>query len=303
MRSLPIILLAIWLVMGLFVRGWFDCNDLDPEASSVSASEQEEQMVKPEPSKQISFLKIVDGGDFSVSADEQIKFQHSSHEHTQPRHGSVTGALIKTAAYLMAHPEKAITLTGLYLADEKNNSALPNLGIARADNLKQVMAGLGVPKDKILTRAAKVSHINEAEGALIGAVQFMFSKSTTIDKRLVAIESELRKAPKRIYFQSNKEAILMNDDLRKYFDDLLYYLNRKPKESVIAVGHTDNRGNRNLNIVLGRGRADFIKTHLVKMGASPKQIVASSMGPDKPIATNNTATGRLQNRRVEITIK
>ncbi|MBC7417538.1 MAG: OmpA family protein [Pedobacter sp.] len=72
--------------------------------------------------------------------------------------------------------------------------------------------------------------------------------------------------------------------------------------SLKLAGHTDITGSRELNLRLSKARAESIKAYLVSQGANASRIEATGYGPDQPIATNKTAEGRQQNRRVEFTI-
>lgn len=72
--------------------------------------------------------------------------------------------------------------------------------------------------------------------------------------------------------------------------------------SLKLAGHTDNTGSRELNMKLSKDRAESVKAYLVAQGANPSRIEATGYGPDQPIATNKTAEGRQENRRVEFTI-
>jgi OOP family OmpA-OmpF porin len=68
-----------------------------------------------------------------------------------------------------------------------------------------------------------------------------------------------------------------------------------------VVGHTDSVGSDAYNMDLGQRRADSVKEALVSRGVPASQLRTSSMGKRQPIATNATAEGRAENRRVEIT--
>ncbi|MFC3563597.1 OmpA family protein [Pedobacter jamesrossensis] len=72
--------------------------------------------------------------------------------------------------------------------------------------------------------------------------------------------------------------------------------------SLKLAGHTDNTGGRELNLRLSKDRAESVKAYLVSQGANASRIEATGYGPDQPISTNKTATGRQENRRVEFTI-
>lgn len=72
--------------------------------------------------------------------------------------------------------------------------------------------------------------------------------------------------------------------------------------SLKLAGHTDNTGSDELNMKLSKDRAEAIKAYLTSKGANASRIEATGYGETQPIATNKTAEGRQQNRRVEFTL-
>lgn len=72
--------------------------------------------------------------------------------------------------------------------------------------------------------------------------------------------------------------------------------------SLKLAGHTDNSGSMALNLRLSKDRAESVKAYLVSKGANASRIEATGYGPNQPIATNATAEGRQQNRRVEFSL-
>ncbi|SDZ81025.1 OmpA-OmpF porin, OOP family [Arachidicoccus rhizosphaerae] len=72
--------------------------------------------------------------------------------------------------------------------------------------------------------------------------------------------------------------------------------------SLKLAGHTDNTGSNALNMRLSKERAEAVKAYLVSKGANASRIEAVGYGSSQPIATNDTAEGRQQNRRVEFTL-
>lgn len=72
---------------------------------------------------------------------------------------------------------------------------------------------------------------------------------------------------------------------------------------VRVEGHTDSTGSREINSRLSQERAETVKQYLVSKNAVPSEdIAAQGYGFEKPIASNKTADGRTQNRRVDIVI-
>ena len=84
--------------------------------------------------------------------------------------------------------------------------------------------------------------------------------------------------------------------------DVARSLNTHPNSTVRVVGHTDNVGSAAYNQQLSEDRALAVARILVRDGVSASRITYSGRGYNEPIATNATAAGRAQNRRVEIVI-
>jgi outer membrane protein OmpA-like peptidoglycan-associated protein len=79
-------------------------------------------------------------------------------------------------------------------------------------------------------------------------------------------------------------------------------LRRHPYSSIRVVGHTDNVGSAMLNNQLSQDRAMAVARVLIENGINGNRIVVAGRGFYEPIASNNTAAGRSENRRVEIVI-
>lgn len=72
--------------------------------------------------------------------------------------------------------------------------------------------------------------------------------------------------------------------------------------SLKLAGHTDDIGSEAANMKLSKDRAESVKNYLVSQGVNASRIEATGYGELQPIATNKTAKGRQDNRRVEFTI-
>jgi outer membrane protein OmpA-like peptidoglycan-associated protein len=66
-------------------------------------------------------------------------------------------------------------------------------------------------------------------------------------------------------------------------------------------GHTDNTGSAAVNRRLSAARANAVRDYLISKGVAADRLTAVGFGPSKPVASNRTAEGRAQNRRVELT--
>lgn len=70
-------------------------------------------------------------------------------------------------------------------------------------------------------------------------------------------------------------------------------------KAVEVIGHTDAQGTRESNVVLSLARADAVRVYLIGKGVLPSLINTSGAGPDRPVASNESAEGRARNRRIE----
>ena len=82
--------------------------------------------------------------------------------------------------------------------------------------------------------------------------------------------------------------------------DLATTLKNNPSTSITVIGYTDNTGTDAINIPLSRQRAESVMNYLVSPGVSSSRFTVEGKGSSDPIASNDTAAGRAQNRRVEI---
>jgi outer membrane protein OmpA-like peptidoglycan-associated protein len=103
-----------------------------------------------------------------------------------------------------------------------------------------------------------------------------------------------------VYFATNSDRIAP-----KYYaglNKLGEALARLPSTVEIA-GHTDNIGSDQLNQALSERRAQSVKRYLEQHFALPdERLVAKGYGEDQPRASNETESGRRQNRRIEVAL-
>jgi outer membrane protein OmpA-like peptidoglycan-associated protein len=106
-----------------------------------------------------------------------------------------------------------------------------------------------------------------------------------------------------IYFAPNKSKLSPNVDLEKYLKGSISYLNRDLNVNITIIGHTDSIGTKIHNQSLGLLRAKFVQHYYESRGIPENRIQIISKGELMPIDANNTAKGRANNRRIEITYK
>ncbi|MDD5167312.1 MAG: OmpA family protein [Syntrophales bacterium] len=90
------------------------------------------------------------------------------------------------------------------------------------------------------------------------------------------------------------------NDIKRLAD----FMNKYPSTSALIEGHTDNVGNKMVNVKLAQRRADNIKAYLTeKYGIESSRIKVKGYDYQRPIASNKTAEGRQKNRRGETRIE
>jgi OmpA-OmpF porin, OOP family len=88
-------------------------------------------------------------------------------------------------------------------------------------------------------------------------------------------------------------------DLVRRISDVM---KKNPNLKISVVGYTDSTGDYNYNIQLSERRAKAFVDALVKDGVAANRLTGVGVGPQSPVATNDTAEGRAQNRRVELVL-
>ncbi|MBT9383979.1 OmpA family protein [Pseudooceanicola sp. CBS1P-1] len=106
--------------------------------------------------------------------------------------------------------------------------------------------------------------------------------------------------PQDILFAT--DSATLRPDLTSDLQKVAQSLNEYPATRVQVVGHTDNTGTAAYNQQLSQRRAASVANTLINYGVSSGRISAFGRGEDQPKASNLTAEGRQQNRRVEIVI-
>lgn len=104
--------------------------------------------------------------------------------------------------------------------------------------------------------------------------------------------------PNAITFNTNESVI--KSSANRVLDSVAKVAEEYNKTSLRIIGYTDSTGNDSINIPLSQKRAAAVAQYLELRGVSAARITAMGMGSQNPIASNSTAAGREQNRRVEI---
>lgn len=245
-----------------------------------------------------------DADNHKIEVSDYFKFDENKFNYKTPLSADFTKSMASTVSYLKANPERVLNVTGYYKASENNTSILPNLGLARANNISSYLTSLGVAPGQLITKGAIIKDSWFKGGILNKGADFAFTALDKANNRIASIRSRLVGKPLTLYFNTNANSLSLTAQQRTDFADMMYYLNNVSSSNLDVSGHTDGTGNRAYNVQLSQDRAAFVRDYLTKNGGiKTGRMKVSGLGPDKPIDTNNTDAGRAKNRRVEITLK
>lgn len=142
--------------------------------------------------------------------------------------------------------------------------------------------------DKSFLQSVIVNHGELMEGK---ALQVTYSNEIT---------SEVSSKSYQIQFETG--SAIIKPESYKLLDEILQSSVVAEGLKVGVYGHTDNTGSADANQKLSEDRANSVKSYLISKGLASERIESKGFGPAKPIGNNATATGRAQNRRVQIVL-
>lgn len=300
--------IVLTIILGTILYYFLCCSVCCGKESCENKQKETKSAVVPEikDATRNAFMIKDANGDLNIEMNDNFNFKTSNFSILDPVSGAVESGVLKLKDYLLGNPLKTVGITGLYKSDETNNSAYPNLGLARANSVKNYLVLHGVPSKQIDTYGELNDGINPDDtSTLFGPIEFGVltsdpSDTSSMDELKTACDA-IRANPLVLHFQTGQASISLTKEQRQKIADISHCVD-KLGVKIQVVGHTDNTGNAAHNVVLGQQRADFAKGYLIKNGILDSNIETSSQGPKVPIADNATEEGRAENRRTVITI-
>ena len=206
---------------------------------------------------------------------------------------------------------------------DKNATTAPWLGVFRAalDAIKGANVDAIFQGDKINVGGAAME--DAARDKIIAALKGVVGAGVTVgalsDKTAAAVAVANDRATtelaslgsgfgvKDLLFALNDSVVTFASDSAEVPESMEPFLKTaaadlkqlKAGHVLEIAGYTDNTGDAALNVALSQKRAESVREALIKYGADPDMLVAKGYGEANPIANNDTAEGRLKNRRIE----
>lgn len=264
------------------------------------------EAIVPAAPKPTSYPFAFSDGDFAYKVNDNFNFNVSSYNYLEPLSQKVRDGIAPgLQQYLTENATKVIDITGYYKNDETNNSAYPNLGIARANAVKNYFVSQGISSTHINTYGKLMAEMVPKDNVYFGPVAYGISnKSADAEDAIKALYEKIESDPLVLYFDTAEATINLTAEQRQKFAEISRYLDKVPYAQCEIIGYADNEGKPITNKKLGQERADFAKTYLMgRSHISDSRIHTASKGESDPIASNDTEEGRARNRRTVISIK
>ncbi|MDX1407301.1 MAG: OmpA family protein [Saprospiraceae bacterium] len=183
-----------------------------------------------------------------------------------------------------------LEITGLYYRDESPASDDADLGLARAEAVRDILAGV-VPPERMVVKSEVADLSGDVRDRFFSAVRY---RARINNEHVQEVDDRAL-----IYFPFNSTKPEFSPEIHTYLDAVADRL-AQTDEQVLLTGHTDDEGSNNSNYYLGHWRASAVRDALVEKGLESARITVESKGELEPIAGNNTKEGRERNRRVEL---
>jgi OOP family OmpA-OmpF porin len=158
---------------------------------------------------------------------------------------------------------------------------------------------LAARQDSIRTAALRDSLRLTQNRARIASLRDSLERLALRDSlRLMMATRQTRLTLRGVNFQLGKAVLLPIS--RDILEEVARSLVANPQVRVEVAGHTDSTGSRAVNERLSLARAESVKAYLIENGVGAGQLEVQGYASTQPVASNKTASGRAQNRRVEL---
>jgi len=292
-----LLLMLITIVAGTYF--YLTCCS---DCATTTKEPPTEQVIIEEP-EATSYPFLIDGDGFTYITNDNYNFNVSSDNILMPLSTELTKGITGVQNHLDLNENNVINVVGYYTGKEDNNTAFPNLGLARANTIKNDLASKGISTVQINTMGKLMDEMIPKDGTYWGAASFgIDEKSDTAESELKELYENINANPLILYFNTAEAAINLDSAQRQKVADISKYLDKVEGSTAKVVGHTDATGKASTNMKLGLDRANFAKSYLLKNGISEEKIITSSKGQTEPIESNTTDEGRDKNRRTVITL-
>lgn len=278
-RLLFVALLSfLWILLG----SWFVGTYMSPKTVNIPDLVFEDEGTKFASSDHLWFKA---GGD-------ELELGHSTKE-----------MLGNVAAYLHNHPNRKVTIFGCYLKEELNTSEYENLGLARAEALRQYLENIGLPAPQMETNFEELVENPMIEGVFYDAIRFSFDdifhenpeEFPGEDAPVAKEEIE----PLVIYGEAIDQ-LIMNPSLMHFIEQIKAYLVEHPDQKLKVIGHSEQTDDIDKTIARSKASATKVRSFLRKHGIKSANLSWEGRGAADILVGPGNPKASTRNNRVEI---
>ncbi|TPN88789.1 hypothetical protein FHK87_00830 [Aquimarina algicola] len=297
----------IFLLFALFAMWWYySCDWCARNTNSQNIVTNDDKEIEAAKKKayedSIAAINTSVSGLSANTPENKNIFEYSENLKINADNGNVfipsslKGFETKIADYLGVHQDQELIISGYETLIENKDST--NLGIKRAEFIKDIIVNAGVNADRIVVDNQIKDYQYDSQKNYSGGIELQFH---TLDQsRMVEVEKSI--ANRTLYSNFGEKTFRADATLINYALELKNYLSKYPDKLVSITGHTDNVGDEEANQWYGQQRANNVRQYLINQGIEAEKIKALSKGESSPVAPNDTEENRAKNRRIEITV-
>ena len=181
---------------------------------------------------------------------------------------------------------------------------------------KLASARVEIADQKSQAETTRLAAADAAQQAALQSAQQSAQQSAELQRQAAMQSAELQRQLDELHAKATDRGMVLTlgdvlfasgrADLKvgatNNLNRLVAFLNNYPDRTVVIEGYTDNIGGDDYNLGLSQRRADSVKSYLTGQGIASMRLTSTGKGLSNPIAGNDSAAGRQQNRRVEVII-
>ena len=254
------------------------------------------------PESTLPGLNISDNPHLNLESSGNFHFRKSGFAVS---YGSIKTVIDSLSMYILSNPGKRVSITGSYSTQETNSSTFPDLGIARANEVKMILLKPGIPDSIFTLKSNLMDSIVFHSDSIVGGISFAFRTHGFLSETDLANVEKYESIfkPMDLYFPTASAHYIKTTENQKFLIEAKKYLSDNAGKKLLLTGHTDDEDSAEWNLILSRKRALSVKKQFSLAGIAPDRMITNGKGETQPKAANNNPQGKKANRRVTIVVQ
>jgi len=297
-KTLWCVLLVAWISGSAY---WHICKIKQLCDAELISSSSSAPVISAKP------LIISDSTTLKLQSEGNFIFAKNG---TVPNLESVQSELDSLVQYLTANRSKHLIITGQYSSAETNTTSFSDLGIARAQGIKDWLLTKGIPDSLLNLQSNLKKDLTITNDSLSGGLSFSFKTIIPPARHTASTETELANEqkfenifkPLDLYFPTASSEYIKTDQNQMFIAAAKKFLAENRDKKLVLTGHTDDEDSAEWNLTLSKKRANVVRQQFIKSGIAADRIISKGKGEWEPKASNATPEGKRANRRVTIVV-